>query len=102
MYKLVRLAESKMDGTLDNIIKNSNLILDDITTEPRDLKIYGTSPNLIPDIIYERYDSNKYITIITTNRSPKDLESIYGKRVSSRLAEMADTIVMAGKDYRTQ
>jgi DNA replication protein DnaC len=46
-----------------------------------------------------RYDA-QLPTIVTSNAAPRDLAGIVGERVASRLAEMAELVVLKGNDRR--
>lgn len=50
-------------------------------------------------LINHRYEHN-LPTLITSNVPPKDLASVLGERVASRLVEMADRVVIKGADRR--
>lgn len=51
-------------------------------------------------IVNHRYE-HQQPTILTTNVPPKNLATILGERVASRLAEMCTTVVLKGGDRRT-
>ncbi len=79
-------------------MKADLLILDDLGAERTTEFVEGE----IYNIINYRYN-NKLPTIITSNINWNDLESNYpmnGKRISSRISEMAGSFNLNGIDYR--
>lgn len=74
-------------------------ILDDLGTEPAEVKMYGNSYPLFNEILYARY-SHFYPTIITTNFGWDALAQKYEGRVISRMREMFDVLVLRGEDLR--
>lgn len=67
---------------------------DDLGTE-NNLKYYGNECNVMSEILSSRYElfvSRQMITHITTNLNSSEIESIYGKRVRSRMREMFNLV----------
>ena len=70
------------------------ICLDDIGVE-QNIKFYGNECNTIGEVLLQRYDllvNQQIVTHATTNLAAKEIESIYGKRVRSRLREMFNLI----------
>ena len=84
---------------LDEVADWKYLLLDDVGTESREIKIYGNSRMLFNELIFQRYD-RKLPMIITTNLSLAAFEQRYGEKVASRVRELFDIMVMNGKDLR--
>ena len=83
--------------------KIKDLIIDEVGDEPMPYKFYGTDYNVIADVLKIRYDAFKFDgarTIITTNKTIKELEQLYGQRVESRCWEMFKIKSYAGQDFR--
>ena len=78
------------------------LAIDDLGAEPT-LNNYGTKIEVLEEVISERYDlwiACGTLTHITTNLPPKSLDDRYGKRLMSRVHEMAQVVVFEGPDRR--
>jgi len=70
------------------------LVIDDLGTEKQtDTQVFNQG---LMEILDE-YDGK---IIVTTNLSERDMESIYGQKIVSRLYEDAKIIVLKGRDYR--
>jgi DNA replication protein DnaC len=70
------------------------------------LKYYGNDCNVMAEILLSRYElfvEHGNITHLTTNLNASELESIYGKRVRSRMRQMFNLISFntGTKDKRT-
>lgn len=77
------------------------LLVDDLGTEQGNIKVYGNELSPITEMLYDRYDSTVKTTIITTNFNfPDDIEKVYGERVTDRLKEMCNFIVMTAPSFR--
>ena len=76
------------------------IFLDDVGTEPIEVKSYGNATYPFVEIVRSRYDLGLPL-IITTNLSyPKDFASIYGERIEDRLKEMSNSMLFKGSSYR--
>ena len=73
--------------------------IDDMGQEPAEVSNYGTIIYPIRDILLYRYEHN-LVTVITTNKTPKDLTEYYGPRVGDRLAEVSQVLLMKETSYR--
>lgn len=98
MAKLERMC-SEDNTWLDEVARTSFLVLDDVGTESREVKLYGNSRMLFNELLFERYD-RRLPMIVTTNLSLKDFDLRYGEKVASRVREMFDIMIMNGKDLR--
>jgi DNA replication protein DnaC len=79
-----------------------NLIVDDLGQEPV-TKSYGNVSEAIEQFVCQRYQewqTHKVRTLFSTNLTPSELDSRYGRRVTDRLQEMCVLIVMNGKSMR--
>lgn len=75
------------------------LFIDDIGIEPQYVKNYGTEIQPLADVLYYRYDFNKF-TVMTTNLNRTELNNRYGVRMASRFCECLNWITIVGKDLR--
>ena len=90
------------NGTFGKCIKSKVLGLQDIGSEERETLYMGNRINVIQQILETRGDANDNLTFITSN-IPMTFEKIshkYNDRVASRLQEMCNFYVLAGKDRR--
>lgn len=82
-------------------LRCSDLVIDDLGTEPQTYNQYGNIRNPMAELLEERYAVwPKIRTYITTNLSPSEIEERYGERVASRLEEMCARIRLDGADRR--
>lgn len=91
-----------------------DLYIDDIgIASSTDYKKYGNSINIISEIIYERYElflqtgirthiSSNLPTKIDKNKYPDvdTLSDLYGERITDRLKEICETIIIKGESLR--
>ena len=76
---------------------------DDLGTENTNAKYYGSTSNVMTDILLKRYDlfiSFGMKTHIITNFDGYEIELNYGRRIRSRMREMMNDIVYSGFDRR--
>ena len=74
----------------DNVRNIKSFCFDDLGTE-KITKYFGNDCNVMGEILLSRYElfkQKKTITHITTNLSAKEIETLYGKRIRSRMREM--------------
>lgn len=67
------------------------LYIDDLGTEPTEVKSYGTSTQPLAGLIEHRYDAN-LCTFLTSNLRGEKMNEMYGARVVSRLVEMCGIV----------
>jgi DNA replication protein DnaC len=82
---------------IDVLWKWHRLLVDDIGTEPKVVKSFGTDIMPFAELVQQRYDANLPL-YITSNLSEKAIGEVYGERISSRLKEMCYSVVFEGKD----
>ena len=64
---------------------------------------YGNGINVMAEIIFDRYENfidYKMKSYFTTNKTPEQIETLYGDRVYDRLKEMTNLVIMPGKSLR--
>lgn len=81
------------------MVSQELLFIDDLGTEPVNIKIYGNEFSPVTELLYNRYDWQRW-TIVTSNLSDEQLKERYGTRIDDRLREMFDRILFQGKSYR--
>lgn len=79
--------------------------LDEMGHETGSTKIWGNTQNLFGDLLEYRYRRRHLITHGTTNidmdkSDPKNLMTVYGERVYSRLHSIFNIVYLNGKDWR--
>ena len=82
-----------------NLVNQELLFIDDIGTEPVNVKIYGNEFSPVTELLYQRYDRQSW-TIVTSNLSDQQLLERYGERINDRLIETFEKIHFQGKSYR--
>lgn len=75
------------------------LLIDDIGTEPYDVKLYGNIHLPFTELLEHRYNHN-LVTVITTNLSTDDINARYGIRIADRINEFY-TINYNRQSYRS-
>ena len=86
-------------GRLDIILSRSdNIVFDDLGAEAES-KYYGTNANCMGEIVLRRYKAQAK-SYFTSNLDIKSLKQIYGERVTSRLKQMSNDIILKGDDRR--
>lgn len=75
------------------------LAIDDLGQEPLEVQVFGNILNPMMTVLERRYAKN-LSTFITTNLSPEQLGSRYGKRIRDRLREMTFVIPFDNPSYR--
>ena len=92
-------------GLPDEVFEERLFFLDDVGTEPREIRDFGNPDSVFNEVIFARYagnhdDKKQFPTILTTNLTFEQMRTDYGERVFSRLTEMFDRLVVGGKDLR--
>lgn len=102
IVSMIDISENiKEEGSYDLQYQNT-LYLDDVGTEESVVNHYGTKINWFKNFIEMYYLKNKPFNrlVISTNNSFDEIESKYGFRVRSRMAEMFNIIDVSGQDMR--
>lgn len=97
--KIVSDYEDKGYNGLFKYYRMGGLMIDDLGTESRTAKYYGTELDVIEDVIERRYDKNLF-THFTSNLDINKIHKVYGDRVYSRIMHKCNIIEMQGIDYR--
>ena len=75
------------------------IFIDDMGTEPTNVKSWGNELSPVTELLYYRYDKQLF-TLITSNFNDAQIEERYGVRISDRFSEMFDKAYFPGKSYR--
>ena len=83
-----------------NRLQNEDLLfIDDLGVEPVNVKVFGNEFSPLTELIYSRYDFNRW-TLVSTNLNEEQIDERYGSRISDRFNEMFERIYFAGTSYR--
>jgi len=83
-----------------NMVKTANYVgIDDIGTEPVNVKNWGTDSSPVVDILYHRYNTMK-VTVLSSNFGMDDMRNVYGERIYDRICEQYDRIVFNFQSFR--
>lgn len=77
----------------------TQIFIDDLGTEPVEVKDFGTVKAPLIDILYHRYEAMKF-TICTTNEDDLSLKAKYGDRIADRLNEMFNRFAFEAHSFR--
>ena len=80
------------------LTKKPILLIDDVGTEPYEVKEYGNVYLPFTELLEQRYNRN-LTTIITTNLTIADINAKYGARIADRVNEF-HTLVFRSESYR--
>lgn len=73
--------------------------LDDIGTEPSEVKRYGTIVHPFSEVVASRYERFSPL-VITTNLNWGQIENTYGSRTFQRLKELCSVLTLTGDNFR--
>jgi DNA replication protein DnaC len=103
VYRLSALELAKSvadDPAYFNKLKNQELMfIDDIGTEPANVKSWGNEFSPVVELLYARYDRQLF-TIATSNLGEQEFEERYGMRIYDRIQEMFERVHYQNKSYR--
>ncbi len=94
--------ERKTDEDIDvfNKLKTYHYVgLDDLGTEPVNVKVWGSEVSPVIDTLYSRYDNMK-VTVITTNDNMDIIRKKYEDRIFDRLCEQYDRVSFDFESFR--
>lgn len=81
----------------------NHILLDDLGQSAGIIKHFGSEINVIAEFIQRRYYAYTdyfYLTHITSNIEPEEIQPQYGDFIASRMREMFNVILFPGKDRR--
>ena len=82
-------------------LKNQELLfIDDIGTEPANIKSWGNEISPVTELLYSRYDRLLF-TLMTSNLNEDELRERYGLRIADRMAEMFERLYYSHRSYRS-
>ena len=77
----------------------TQIFIDDLGTEPVEVKDFGTVRMPLVEILYHRYETMKF-TLCTTNEDDTSLKAKYGERIADRMGEMFNRLAFGAKSFR--
>ena len=83
----------------DRVAEADFLVIDDLGTEPQEIRNYGMTHTPIIDLFLYRYERNR-MTLITTNLEGDELCPHYGERIVDRLREQSLTLTFLDSSFR--
>jgi DNA replication protein DnaC len=86
---------------IDKYSNIANLCIDDLGSENLKVNHFGSSVNVIEELIENRYLKSLF-THYTSNLKLDKVREMYGDRVYSRINHSCNIIIMNDKDYRMQ
>lgn len=94
--------EYSLTGRISEYSKRPVICFQDLGAEQAEAMFMGNRCNVMKTILEERGDNKNCLTLITSNLPivGADMEKMYGQRVTSRLREMCNYIVVGGEDRR--
>ena len=96
----LEVAKCASDPEAFTRLKNQELLfIDDIGTEPANIKSWGNEISPVTELLYSRYDRLLF-TLITSNLNEDELKERYGLRIADRMAEMFERLYYANRSYR--
>lgn len=95
--QIVRIFE---EGLPKDRLFVSPLYIDDLGTEQPEVKVFGTPVMPVYEVLNERYASKRFMTFVTSNLDPGQIKERYGDRISDRIREMFNVMVMTGESRR--
>jgi DNA replication protein DnaC len=99
-YQAIALTRCFTDRERAQEIKTvAALFIDDLGEEPVTVKDYGNEVSPVIETLYYRYEKRMF-TVITTNKTEKEIREIYGARIEDRIKEMFDRIYFNNESYR--
>lgn len=104
--ELARIVASGSADEFERLVSHAALVIDDVGTEPVDVRVYGSLRAPFEEIIEARYNAGR-LTIMTSNlaidNGRDDCSSIasrYGLRIADRFVEEAERVVFVGESFR--
>lgn len=99
--QMTELRELPLNDLKNLYQTKAGLCIDDVGSEVLKTN-YGNKKNVIAEIVESRYAAGTCGAFLhmTTNLTSQQLKEAYGERVSSRLREKMNVIVLKGKDRR--
>ena len=84
-----------------NKLNPITLAIDELGREPCPAKYFGTEMNVLQYLLHCSYElRSECITHVTTNLSPKEIQSKYGSYIADRINEMFNIIEVPGNSRR--
>ena len=106
--EMARIIASEGTDGYERLRNHPCLVIDDVGTEPQEVRVYGSVHSPFEEVIEARYNLGK-MTIMTSNLMVKNnradgtsIASRYGDRIADRFAEECQRVIFLGESYRLQ
>ena len=106
--EMARLIASEGTDGYERLRNHPCLVIDDVGTEPLEVRVYGSVHAPFEEVIEARYNLGK-MTIMTSNlpinngrTDGNSITSRYGDRIADRFMEESKTIIFLGESYRLE
>ncbi len=103
VWTALRLSKESSEER-EKLANRAVMVIDDIGTEPRTMKDYGTETAPFAELVLQAYEraqtSDLPILIMATNLNASELSQRYGDRVIDRLREMCEFVTFTGESFR--
>lgn len=104
--EMARIIASEGDEGYERLRNHPCLVIDDVGTEPQEVRVYGSVHNPFEEVIEARYSLGR-LTIMTSNlrinmgrTEGTSIASRYGDRIADRFMEECQRVVFLGDSYR--
>ena len=104
--EMARIVSSESAEEYAKLLAHPCLMIDDVGTEPVEVRVYGSVRSPFEELIEARYNAGQ-VTIMTSNLAidlPRDdyttIASRYGERIADRFKEEAERVVFVGESFR--
>lgn len=104
--ELARIITSDTTDAYERLLHHLCLVIDDVGTEPVEVRVYGSVHNPFEELIESRYNAGK-LTIMTSNLAINNhrndgtsIASRYGERIADRFMEECERVVFVGESFR--
>lgn len=104
--ELSRIIASEGTEGYERLRNHPCLVIDDVGTEPLEVRVYGSVHSPFEEVIEARYNLGK-MTIMTSNLTiaaggsiGTSIASRYGDRIADRFVEESHRVVFLGESYR--
>jgi DNA replication protein DnaC len=94
------LSKEETDAARFGMLKTAKYVgIDDLGTEPVNVKNWGTDKTPVIDILYHRYNNMK-VTVLSTNLNMEMIRERYDEQIFDRICEQYDRISFNCPSFR--
>lgn len=99
-FQLIEAVSQEDGADFARLTSAQFCIIDDIGTEPGEIRVFGTPRAPFAELVARRYDAAPDGLIITSNLPFDKLAEQYGPRTGDRLKEMCEVLAMTSTSFR--